>query len=118
MTVRAILITLVLILSQAALAQIVTRVNAVETSPASLILPADTAGMMTFRACDGASDCDGIDYTRVQLTASTRFTVNGETVKYADFRRKFAVIRRAQRGYALVTYETATNQVKKLDIAG
>lgn len=100
--------------SAPSLAQIKTKVDAVETSPASIILPATTDGMMTFRPCDG--NCDA-EYKRVQLNANTRFTINGKTVKYADFRREFATIKRASSSYALVSYETATNTATSIQLA-
>ena len=115
MTVRAILIALALIVSQAASAQIETVVHAVETSPANIILPGATDGMMTFRPCD--SDCDD-DYIRVRLSANTKFTVGGKAVKFTDFRREFATIKRKPKSYALVTYETGTKLLMSIDIAG
>jgi len=114
MTVRTILIAALLMVSAPSLAQIKTKVDAVETSPASIILPATTDGMMTFRPCDG--NCDA-EYKRVQLNANTRFTINGKTVKYADFRREFATIKRASSSYALVSYETATNTATSIQLA-
>ncbi|MDJ0712273.1 MAG: hypothetical protein QNJ14_17930 [Woeseiaceae bacterium] len=114
MTVRAILIAAVLLVAQPALAQIVTKIAAVEASPANLILPGGTDGMVTFRPCDG--DCDA-DYIRVRLSADTRFTVNGKALRFADFRREFATIKRNAESYALVTYETQTNTVTSIQIA-
>lgn len=103
-----------LVFSQSAYAQIETLINAVETAPANIILPGDTDGMMTFRPCDG--DCD-VDYIRVRLSANTTFSVNGKNVKFADFRREFATIKRDARSYALVTYETETNTATSIQIA-
>jgi len=114
MTVRAIFIATLLMLSHLAFAQIVTEINAVETAPANIILPGDTDGMMTFRPCD--SDCDK-DYIRVRFSANTKFSVNGQNKKFADFRREFATIKRDARSYALVTYETETNTVTSIEIA-
>ena len=114
MTVRVILIAALLLVAQPALSQIVTAVAAMEASPANMILPGGTDGMMTFRPCDG--DCDA-DYIRVRLNANTRFTVNGKTVEFAEFRREFASIKRNPESYALVTYETKTNTVTSIQIA-
>ena len=115
MTVRALLIAALLLVAQPALSQIVTAVAAVEASPANLILPGATDGMMTFRPCDG--DCKE-DYIRVRLSADTRFRVNGKAVRFAEFRREFATIKRSPQSYALVTYETKTNTVTSIEIAG
>ena len=114
MTVRALLIAALLVVAQPAVSQIVTAVAAVEASPANIILPGGTDGMVTFRPCQG--DCDE-DYVRVRLSAGTTFTVNGKAVKYTDFRREFATIKRSPESYALVTYETKTNTVTSIEIA-
>lgn len=114
MTVRAILITALLVMSQLAFAQIVTKINAVEVSPANIILPGDTDGMMTFRPCD--DQCKE-DYIRVRLSADSKFSVDGKAVRFADFRREFATIKRIDSSYALVAYETETNTVTSIQIA-
>ena len=75
MTVRTLLTALILIVSQPALAQLKTLMNAVETSPANIILPGNTNGMVTFRPCD--NKCDE-EYKRASLNADTRFTVDGK----------------------------------------
>ena len=114
MTVRVLVITAILMFSQSATAQIVTKVNAVEMSPANIILPGSIDGMMTFRPCDG--DCEA-DYIRVRLSADSKFSVNGKNVRFADFRREFATIKRDRESYALVSYETETNTVTSIQIA-
>lgn len=114
MTARANLITAILMVSQFAFAQLVTEINAVEASPANIILPAGTDGMMTFRPCEG--ECED-DYIRVRLSANTKFTVDGKAVKYTHFRREFATIKRNDMSYALVTYEIETNTVTSIQIA-
>lgn len=114
MTVRTLTIAAILMASQLAFAQIKTLINAVETAPANIILPGDTSGMVTFRPCSG--QCDK-DYKRVSLSAQTRFTVDGKAVKYDDFRRDFAIIKRADSSYALVSYDTETNTVISIQLA-
>ena len=121
MTIRqfmtAMVLAMVLVVSVPAMAerQIVTVINAIETSPANIILPANTSGMMTFRPC--ASKCEK-DYKRVQLSAGTKFSVNGKAVKFDEFRRNFAIIKRAASSYALVTYEVETNRLISIRLAG
>ena len=114
MTVRKIIAVAILLFCQPALAQLVTVVDAVETSPANIILPANTNGMMTFRPCGG--DCDK-EYKRVRLTNGTKFTIEGKAVKFSDFRREFATIKRAEMSYALVSYDTETNTATSIDLA-
>lgn len=114
MTARISLLAALLLLAQPSIAQIVTKVNAVETAPANIILPANTSGMMTFRPCDG--ECDD-DYKRVSLSSATTFTVNGKAVKFEDFRKEFAIIKRRPSSYALVSYDVATNTVTSIQLA-
>lgn len=114
MTVRKLLIALILIASQPALAQLKTLMNAVETSPSNIILPGNTNGMVTFRPCD--DQCDE-EYERVSLNANTRFIVDGRAVKFDEFRREFATIKRAATSYALVSYDTETNTVISIQLA-
>lgn len=114
MTARIALIAAILFFGQPAMAQIETKMDAIETAPANIILPSNTDGMMTFRPCDG--NCD-VDYKRVSLSAATKFTVNGKAVKFEDFRRDFAIIKRRPTSYALVSYDTATNTVTSIQLA-
>ena len=114
MTVRAILIAAILMVSQLAFAQLVTEISAVEASPSNIILPGSTDGMMTFRPCDG--ECED-NYIRVHLSADTKFSVDGIAVKYADFRREFATIKRNDTSYALVTYDIETKTATSIQIA-
>lgn len=115
MNIRKLIIAIVLVVSMPAAAQMVTLINAIETSPANIILPANTSGMMTFRPC--AEECEK-DYIRVQLSAGTTFSVNGKAVKFEEFRRNFAIIKRAAESYALVSYDTDTNTVISIQLAG
>lgn len=114
MTVRTLLTVLLLMAFQPALAQLKTVMNAVETAPSNIILPGNTNGMVTFRPCD--DQCDE-EYKRVSLNANTRFTVDGKAVKYDEFRREFATIKRAESSYALVSYNTDTNTVISIQLA-
>ena len=115
--IMALTLAMTLVISTPAMAQtqIVTVIDAIETSPANIILPANTSGMMTFRPC--AVECEK-DYKRVQLSAGTTFSVNGKAVKFDEFRRKFAIIKRAATSYALVTYEVKTNRLISIQLAG
>lgn len=115
MNIRKLIIAIVLVVSMPAAAQMVTLINAIETSPANIILPANTSGMVTFRPC--ADECDK-DYKRVRLSPGTKFSVNGKTVKFEEFRRNFAIIKRAATSYALVTYEVDTNRLISIHLAG
>jgi len=110
MTVRKILIATILLFCQPAFALI----DAVETSPGDMILPATINGTMTFKSCTG--ECDK-EHKRARLTADTKFAVAGRAVKFDEFRREFSTIRLSDESYALVSYDTETNTVTKIDIS-
>ena len=86
-------------------------VDAIETAPSNIILPASTNGMMTFQRCE--ADCDD-EHERVQLTAETRFSLDGRTLRFDEFRKEFLTIRRSESAYALVRYDTKTRQLVEL----
>ncbi len=113
--IMAMTLAMILIVSMPTMAQTQIVINAIETSPANIILPANTSGWVTFRPC--AEECDK-DYKRVKLSPRTTFSVNGKTVKFEEFRRNFAIIKRAETSYALVSYDTDTNTVISIQLAG
>ena len=106
-----------LLFSQAAIAEktLVTLVDAVETSPSTIILPASVNGMMTYKSCPG--ECDR-EYERARLTADTTFKVDGKRVKFEDFRKEFDRIRKSEDSYALVSVDTKERTVVGINIAG
>ena len=110
MTVRTILIAMTLLLCQPAFALI----DAVETSASDIIIPATLNGTMTFKPCAG--ECDR-EHKRARLTPDTKFALNGKAVKFEEFRREFAIIKRGDKSYALVSYDTETNTVTKIEIS-
>ena len=99
---------------QPAVAQIETVINAVETAPTNIILPASNSGFMTFRPCDG--DCDE-EHVRVRVTPETKFSVDGSGVKWEDFRKMFPAVRQSDRGYALVSYDTKNKLLISLEVS-
>ena len=99
---------------QPAIAQIETVINAVETAPANIILPASNNGMMTFRPCDG--ECDK-DHVRIRVTPNSEFSVNGSGVKWEDFRKMFSTVRQSDSGYALVSYDTKNKVLISLEVS-
>lgn len=113
MTIRKTLIATLLLLCQPAFALI----DAVETSPGDITLPATINGTVTFKTCSG-TECDqDRDHKRARLTADTKFSVNGKAVNFDEFRRDHAAIRRSDESYALVSYDTETNTVTKIEIS-
>jgi len=110
MTIRKILIATILLLCQPAFALI----DAVETSASGIILPPTANGTMTFKPCAG--ECD-LEHKRARLTANTKFVLDGKAVKFEYLRREFTAIKRSDESYALVSYDTETNTVTKIDIS-
>ncbi len=110
MTIRKTLIVTLLLLGTPAFALI----DAVELSPDNIILPGTPSGTMTFKPCVG--ECDE-DHKRARLTADTRFVIDGRAVKFDEFRRGHAALKRSEDSYALVSYETETNTVTTIEIS-
>ena len=110
MTIRNTLIATVLLLGAPAFA----LVDAIEVSPENMILPSAASGTVTFRPCVGK--CDE-DHKRARLTADTKFVVNGIAVKFDEFRRNHATLKRSKDSYGLVSYETETNTVTTIEIS-
>jgi len=116
MKIRTLTVIAVLAACQPAIAEleIVTQVRAVEMSLPNMILPESTNGMMTYRPCAG--ECEK-KYNRARLTAETAFSVDGLSVRFAVFRTEFAAIRNAKDSYALLSVDTKTRTVTRIDIA-
>lgn len=91
-----------------------TLVLAVEASPAHIILPASTNGMVTYRGCYG--ECDK-EYERARLTAETTFTVDGKAVKFEDFRQVYQEIRNLENSYGLISVDLKLGTVTNIDLA-
>ena len=112
MTFRTILIATFLLLCQPALA----RQNSVETLPDSIVLPSTINGMMSFKAwCD--DECNDQHKKRARLTPNTKFRLDGRAVKFDEFRRGYAAMRTGEDSYALVSFDTETNTVIKIEIS-
>ena len=110
MTIRKFLIATILLLCQPAFA----LTDAIETTLGDMILPATVNGTVTFKPCTG--ECD-LEHMRARLNADTKFVIDGKAVKFDHFRREFAALKRSNGSYALVSYDTETNTVTKIDIS-
>ena len=113
-TLRRLLLLAAIAGFQPAVAQIETVINAVETAPVNIILPASNSGMMTFRPCDG--ECDK-EHVRVRVTPETKFSVDGSGVKWEDFKKVFPTMRQSDSGYALVSYDTKNKVLISLEVS-
>ena len=100
---RRIVLILAFALSVSASADIVTVIDAVETSTANVNVPTSTNGQLTFKPC--AEACDE-EFISARLTPQTQFVVRGQQVDFVAFRRAFSKLRRGDDDYALVSYDT------------
>ncbi len=112
MNLRQVILLAILSISMAATAEIVTLVDAVETSTANLSVPTASNGNLSFKPC--ADDCEEI--LKLRLTAETSFVLNGVSMEFIDFRREFYKLRRASKDYALVSYDTQRNTVTSVQV--
>ena len=100
----------VLCISASALAEIRTLVSAVETDPAYLHVPTTTNSRLSFKLC---ADCETMV---ARLTPMTTYSLNGDALDFADFRRKMNNRRKRSDGYALVLIDTKTNTVRSIEV--
>ena len=112
MNIRKALIAVLLCLTLPAAAEIVTLIDAVETSTANLSVPTASNGNLSFKPC--ADGCDEI--IRVRLTPETSYVLNGVSMDFMDFRREFYKLRRRIKDYALVSYDTQKNTVTSVRV--
>jgi len=105
---RRIVSILALALCVSATADIITVIDAVETSAANVNVPTSTNGQLSFKPC--AEACDE-EFISVRLTPATQFVVRGQQLNFADFRRAFYKLRRNSFDYALVSYDTEKRTV-------
>jgi hypothetical protein len=110
---RGIVSILALALCVSAAADIVTIVDAVETSVANVNVPTSINGRLTFKPC--AEACDA-EFISVRLTPATQFVVRGQQLNFADFRREFYKLPRYRIYYALVSYDTEKRTVTSVHL--
>ncbi len=110
---RRIVSILALALCISATADIVTVIDAVETSAANVNVPTSLNGRLTFKPC--AEACDE-EFIAVRLTPETQFVVRGQQVNFADFRRAFNKVPRNRIYYALVSYDAENRTVSSVHL--
>jgi hypothetical protein len=101
-------VLVVTVLCQVAYGQIETQDLAVEVAPTNIDFPSAPGGAVSFQPC---SDICEAPFVRVTLSAGTRYTLNGKTVKFDEFRQQFALRKGEANGYALVTYNVESKVV-------
>ena len=113
MNFRKTFLVFALAVSFAANASIVTIVDAVETVTSNMSVPTSGSGRLMFRPC--AETCDE-KFIIVRLTDSTAYFVKNQQVDFLEFRRQFFNMRRGSDDYALVSYDTESNTVSRVNI--
>ena len=94
-------------------ADIVTLIDAVETTAGNLRVPVSNNGRLSFRPCDMA--CDE-DFVMARLTPGTTFVVHGAGVDFLEFRKEFYNLRQGHDVYALVSYHVDKNTITSVQI--
>lgn len=110
---RKIVVALALVMCGQATADVVTMVDAVETTTSNINVPTSTNGRLMFKACSEACD---LDYVSVRLTPETAFYFQGLRLTFAEFRARFYNLPRNSENYALVTYDTKAKLVTSVDV--
>ena len=110
---RRIVSILALALCVSATADIITVIDAVETSAANVNVPTSTNGQLSFKPC--AEACDE-EFISVRLTPGTQFIVRGQHLNFADFRKEFYKLRGGSLHYTLVSYDTDKRTVMSVHL--
>lgn len=113
MDLRTVLAVVVLAFALPVGAEIITEIDAVETTAGNLRVPVSNNGRLSFKACDGA--CDE-DFLMSRLTPATTFVVRGTPVDFAGFRKEFYNLRAGHDVYALVSYHVEKSTVTSVRI--
>ncbi|MEM7431473.1 MAG: hypothetical protein AAF351_05980 [Pseudomonadota bacterium] len=111
MNIRKILSVAVIVFGFAvsAQAQIVSQAHEVMLS--DLRTPSSASGTVAFRACD---ECE---HTVVRVTASTRYSINGKVVRFADFSKAVATASNRDDVAALVLHHLESDTVEAIDVS-
>ena len=102
----ACLVTLVVPVS--AQHEIKVRVHEVRLS--ALRLPAVESGSIAFKACDACG------YTTRRVTPGTRWEINGQTVRFDEFRAALAAIQNREEQPVTVHHDLGTGLIKEVAV--
>ena len=100
-----------LVLSSVANGQGKTIVAAYEVVLSDFRPPATSNGGAAFKAC---RECER---QLVRVTAATRYSVNGKTVRLDDFRSAVATARDRDRTLVLVLHHLESDTLKSIDVS-
>jgi hypothetical protein len=114
MDLRKLIAVSILAASLPATADIVTVMNAVETTTSNINFPVSNNARLSFKPCAGTCTKE---YVSVRLSPDTSFFVGSKAVVFDEFRKAFLNIRPGTDTYALVSYDTRTSTVTSVRIA-
>ena len=96
-------------LSLAANADVVSQ--AYEVALSDFRAPASANGAATFKACNRC------DQKLVRVTESTRYTLNGKTVRLIDFRKAISQARNRSNVPVIVLHHLETNTIESIAVS-
>lgn len=97
--------------SGAATGQGKTIVAAYEVVLSDFRPPATSSGGAAFKAC---AECDR---QLVRVTAATRYSINGKTVRLDDFRSAVATARNRDKTLVIVLHHLESNTLTSIDVS-
>jgi len=96
-------------LSMAAQGQVVSQ--AYEVALSDFTAPATENGGASFKACDSCAR------QLVRVTAATRYSINGNTVRFADFRRVVTDARTQGGADVIVLHHLESDTIKSINVS-
>lgn len=108
---QPLLFVAVLIVSDFAIGDIVTKIEAVEVTASNISFPSTPNGQLLFRPCAG--ECEE-QYKIVRLTPESEFVVGGLRMKFSEFRQQFYGLVNRNEAYALVSFDTDQKTVTSI----
>ena len=92
-------------------ADFVTVSRAYELEPELVHIPVSPASNMLFSNCDGCRTKSG------QLTANTRFMVDGKTVSFEKFCDAMRLAKQSEHAGIILLHHMETNEIKSVSVS-
>ena len=110
MNIKVITTLLMLAFAPLASADFVTVSRAYELEPEHVQIPVSTASNIRFSNCDGCKTESG------QLTANTRFMVDGKTVSFEKFCDAMRLAKRSENAGIVLLHHLESNKIKSVSV--
>ncbi len=111
MNIRKILSVAVIAFGFAASAQAEVVSQAYEVMLNNLRAPATVSGTVAFK------ECEMCEHYVVRVTANTRYSINGNVVRFADFRKAVAAASNRDEVSVVVLHHLESDTVKSIDVS-